>query len=159
MTDAPEIRRTLGFLLQETSRLLRRRFVQHARETGLGLNRSEASVLLHVFHAPGLSQAALSNSLDIDTISVVRLVDSLQAAGLIERRPHATDRRVRTLWLTEQGQAKLVEIKAVTGLVRRQALAGMPEERHQELLELLCIVRGNLAAVPAEAGSGADEAA
>ena len=159
--EVQELRRTLGFLLHETSRVVRRRFMQHARETGLGLNRSEASVLVHVFHAPGLSQAALANSLDIDTISVVRLIDSLQAAGLIERRLHATDRRVRTLWLTGDGQARVVEIKAITGLVRTQALAGIPAGRYEELLDMLATIRANLAAAgdPAEAQPGAEEAA
>ena len=162
MTQGQEARRTLGFLLQETSRLVRRRFVQRVREAGLKLNRSEASVLVHVFHAPGLSQASLANSLDIDTISVVRLIDSLQAAGLIERRPHATDRRVRTLWLTASGEVKVREVKTITGVVRSQALYGISEARHQELLDLLSTIRENLAAAagePADEEPDADQAA
>jgi MarR family transcriptional regulator for hemolysin len=146
MKDVFEVRRSLGFLLQETSRLMRRRFVQRAREAGLELNRSESAVLLHVFHTPGISQTALANALDVDTISVVRLIDSLQAAGLIERRPHPTDRRVRTLWLTEAAGAKIVQIKAIAGLVRGQALAGIPEAQGEQLLDLLVAIRSNLAA-------------
>ncbi len=144
MSETTQVRRGLGFLLQETSRLMRRRFVQHAREAGLRLNRSEAAVLVHVFHAPGISQATLATYLDIETISVVRLIDSLQAAELIERRPHPTDRRIRTLWLTEAAGPTIVRIQAIARLVRAQALAGIPEEQHERLFDLLSVVRTNL---------------
>lgn len=146
MSETTRVRRGLGFLLQETSRLMRRRFVQRAREAGLRLNRSEAAVLLHVFHAPGISQARLANHLDIETISVVRLIDSLQAAGLIERRPHPTDRRVRTLWLTEAAGPTIIQIQAIGRLVRAQALGGIPTEQHERLFDMLSVVRTNLEA-------------
>ena len=146
MNETVQVRRGLGFLLQETSRLMRRRFVQRAREAGLGLNRSEAAVLVHVFHSPGISQATLATYLDIETISVVRLIDSLQAAGLIERRAHPTDRRIRTLWLTEAAGATVVQIQAVGRLVRAQALTGIPVEQHEHLFDLLSVIRTNLEA-------------
>ena len=146
MSETTRVRRGLGFLLQETSRLMRRRFVQRAREAGLRLKRSEAAVLLHVFHAPGISQARLANHLDIETISVVRLIDSLQAAGLIERRPHPTDRRVRTLWLTEAAGPTIIQIQAIGRLVRAQALGGIPTEQHERLFDMLSVVRTNLEA-------------
>ncbi|HXT78903.1 MAG TPA: MarR family transcriptional regulator [Acetobacteraceae bacterium] len=146
MSETAQVRRGLGFLLQETSRLMRRRFVQRAREAGLKVNRSEASVLVHVFHSPGISQATLANYLDIETISVVRLIDSLQAAGLIERRPHPTDRRIRTLWLTEAAATTVSQIQAIGRQVRAQALAGVPEEEHEYLFDLLSVVRTNLEA-------------
>jgi len=152
VNETTKVRRGLGFLLHETSRLMRRRFVQHARDAGLRLTRSEAAVLLHVFHAPGISQVTLANHLDIETISVVRLIDSLQAAGLIERRAHPTDRRVRTLWLTAAAGPAIERIQAIGGLVRAQALAGVPVEQHELLFDLLSVIRTNLEAVePAEA--------
>lgn len=155
MSDTTQVRRGLGFLLQETSRLMRRRFVQRAREAGLRLNRSEASVLVHVFHAPGISQTTLANHLDIETISVVRLIDSLQSDGLIERRPHPTDRRVRTLWLTEAAGPIVSQIQGIALSVRGQALAGIPAEQHERLFDLLSVVRTNLET----AGEPAEEAA
>jgi len=145
MSDAASVRRSLGFLLQDTSRLMRRRFVQCAREAGLQLNRSEAIVLLHLLHEPGIGQAALASYLDTESISVVRLLDGLQSAGLIERRPHPTDRRIRQLWLTPAARPVIARLHKVTEAVRRQALAGMPTARQDELLNLLLAVRGNLA--------------
>jgi MarR family transcriptional regulator, transcriptional regulator for hemolysin len=136
--------RSLGFLLRDTSRLMRRRFVQRAKEAGLHLNRSEALVLVHVSESPGTSQARLANALDIETISVVRLIDTLQDAGLIERRPHPTDRRIRTLWLTAAAEAALTQILAIAGFVDAQALTDISEKEHQKLLHLLDTIRSNL---------------
>ena len=148
MTDAssgtPQGRRTLGFLLRETSRLMRRRFMHHARKLGLPLNRSEASLLWQVFHEPGINQARVAVQLDIETISVARLVDGLEQAGLLERRTRATDRRVRSLWLTEAGQAAVACIGAINEEVRAEALADMPEADREVLLDLLVTLRGNL---------------
>jgi MarR family transcriptional regulator, transcriptional regulator for hemolysin len=149
MQDIP-LRRTLGFLLRDTSRLMRRRFLQRAREVGLPLNRSEAAVLMHVEHAPGLSQVQLAEQLDMEAISLVRLIDSLQEAGLIERRPHPHDRRIRTLWLTEAARPILAQVRAVALEVRAQALAGMPDDKREVLLDLLVKVRRNLAAQRAD---------
>jgi MarR family transcriptional regulator, transcriptional regulator for hemolysin len=138
-------RRTLGVLLRDTSRLIRRRFVQHARERGLPLNRSEAQVLVYVDREQGMSQAQLAERLDLEAISLVRLIDSLQEAGLIERRPHPHDRRIRTLWLTAAAQPILAQVIAVRAQVRAQAMAGMTDTDQEKLLDLLMMVRGNLA--------------
>jgi DNA-binding MarR family transcriptional regulator len=148
VTDTPTTRRTLGFLLRESSRLMRRRFVHHARKAGLPINRSEATLLLQVFHDPGINQVGIANLLDMETISVVRLVDGLEQAGLVERRPHPTDRRVRTLWLTQAGMAAVEQVQAITALVRGEALAGIPEADRQHLLDLLLTIRANLSTSP-----------
>jgi MarR family transcriptional regulator, transcriptional regulator for hemolysin len=137
--------RSLAFLLRDASKLMRRRFVQRAREVGLQLNRSEAAVLVHVSQSPGISQARLADALDIETISVVRLIDTLQSVGLIERRPHPTDRRIRTLWLTTAAEDALAQIRVVASLVDAQALADIPEREHQRLLLLLDMIKSNLA--------------
>lgn len=137
--------RTLGVLLRDTSRLMRRRFVQYARERGLPLNRSEAQVLVHVDREQGMSQAHLAEQLDLEPISLVRLIDSLQEAGLIERRPHPHDRRIRTVWLTEAARPMLEQAIAVRAEVRAHAMAGLTDADQEKLLDLLATVRGNLA--------------
>jgi MarR family transcriptional regulator, transcriptional regulator for hemolysin len=160
MSNADAVDRGLGFLLRDTSRLMRRRFVQRAREAGLPLNRSEAAVLVHVSQYPGTSQARVASALDIETISVVRLIDTLQQAGLIERRPHPTDRRVRQLWLTTAGEAALMRIHAIAGLVDAQALADIPEQDRQRLFHLLDTIKSNLAPAGEPAnGSPSEQAA
>jgi MarR family transcriptional regulator, transcriptional regulator for hemolysin len=146
MHEPVPVRRTLGFLLRDTARLMRRRFVQRAREVGLPLNRSEASVLVWVDREPGLSQARLAARLDMEAISLVRLIDSLQEAGLIERRLDSRDRRIRTLWLSSVAQPILAQVQAVAGEVREQAMTGIPEAEREGLLDLLMTMRLNLVA-------------
>ena len=137
-------RRTLGFLLRESSRLMRRRFVHHARRTGLQLNLSEASLLWQVLHEPGISQSGAANLLDLETISVVRLVDSLEHAGLLERRPHPTDRRIRMLWLTEAGESAVGQVRRINEIVRREALVGISKAEQDQALDTLLAMRTNL---------------
>jgi DNA-binding MarR family transcriptional regulator len=137
-------RRTLGFLLRESSRLMRRRFVQHARRAGLPLNLSEASLLWQVLQEPGISQSGVANLLDLETISVVRLVDSLEGAGLLERRPHPTDRRIRSLWLTQAGETAVSQVRRISETVRREALAGISKIERDQMLDTLLTMRTNL---------------
>jgi MarR family transcriptional regulator for hemolysin len=148
ISGTSEDRRTLGILLKETSRLMRRRFLYLAAQAGLPLNRSEASLLMQVFDEPGINQAGVANVLDMETISVVRLVDSLEQAGLLERRPHATDRRVRTLWLTASGEAAVAQVSAVAEMVQREALAGISDAEQERLFDQLLTIRGNLSGTP-----------
>jgi MarR family transcriptional regulator, transcriptional regulator for hemolysin len=154
MGEVAPARRSLGFLLRDTSRLMRRRFVRCAREAGLPLSGSEASVLVHVDRAPGLSQAQLAERLDLEAISLVRLIDTLEESGLIERRRHQYDRRIRTLWLTEQARPIVAQAHAVRYDVRTQALAGIGEPDQEKLLDLLMTVRGNLGAPAARYRDG-----
>jgi len=90
----------IGAMVHDVARLIRRRFERRARQTGLPITRQQARALLHIARNEGLSQAAVATMLDIEPIALVRILDRLHEEGLVERRPHATDRRVRTLWLT-----------------------------------------------------------
>src|SRR5919205_2079152 len=95
MSDTPQ--RTLGFLLHDAARLLRKRFEQNAR--GLGLTRSQWQVLAHLAEREGIHQGALAEILEVEPITLVRILDRLQTAGFVERRLHEKDRRVRLLYL------------------------------------------------------------
>ena len=86
---------TFGFLLHDTARLLRRDFER--RSKGTGLTRAQWAVLAYVARNEGSNQAALADMLDIEPITLVRLLDKLEAAGLVERRPDPADRRASPL--------------------------------------------------------------
>lgn len=142
--DTEALRRHIGFLMRDSARLMRRRFIQRARDAGLPLNQSEASALVHIAHEPGLHQAALAGRLDIEPIVLVRLLDSLQDAGLIERRNHTSDRRIRTIWPTEAAHPVLDSIDAIRCDVREDALAGLPDALREKLVDALVAIRANL---------------
>src|SRR5215469_2232938 len=98
--DPEALQPNIGAMVQDVARLLRRRFDRRARQSGLPLTRQQARALLLIARNEGLSQSAIATMLDIEPIALVRLLDKLHEEGLVERRAHATDRRIRTLWLT-----------------------------------------------------------
>ncbi|HLG86284.1 MAG TPA: MarR family transcriptional regulator [Alphaproteobacteria bacterium] len=140
-----EVRRTLGFLLQDSARLIRRRFIARAREADLPLNHSETSVLQHVAHDQGVTQAKLAAQLDIEPITLVRLLDRLEELGLIERRSHPNDRRSWTIWLTKVARPMLDRIEVIRLAVRAEALDGFSRAEQEALTDALVRLRANLA--------------
>ena len=141
-TNVPE--RTLGFVLHDVARVLRKRFEQRAREAQLGLTRAQWSVLAHLARQEGINQAALAQILEIEPITLVRLLDRLQAAGLVERRPDPSDRRARVLFLTPAARPLLERIWTLAAVVREEAMAGLSEPERDRLIELLLKIKSNL---------------
>jgi MarR family transcriptional regulator, transcriptional regulator for hemolysin len=136
--------RTFGFLVHDVSRLVKRRFDRRARQTGLPITRRQAAVVLYIARHEGVSQAEVANWLDIEPIALVRMLDKLAEEGLVERRAHPTDRRVRTLWLAP-GAAPVVErILDVNQAIREEAFAGAPPGTRDALIEALTVVKDNL---------------
>lgn len=139
-----QVGRTFGFLVQDVARLLKRHFERRARQTGLAITRRQAAVLLHVSRREGVSQAEIATLLDIEPISLVRMLDKLCEDGLVERRAHPTDRRVRTLWLTEDAQPVLDKILRINQEIRNEAFAKMPREARDALIDTLAAIKENL---------------
>lgn len=133
---------TLGFLLHDVARLLKRRFDHNAR--GTGLTRSQWQVLAHLAQNEGIHQGKLAELLDVEAITLGRIVDKLEILGLIERRPHPSDRRIWLLHLTDAARPKLTQLRKLGDITRREALAGMEEADRQCLLKTLRILKANL---------------
>src|ERR1700724_945868 len=100
---------TPGFLLHEVARLLRRRFEQNAR--GSGLTRSQWQVLAYLAKNEGINQSGLADLLEIEPITLGRIVDKLQTLALIERRPHPSARRFWLLYFTPASRSKLTQFR------------------------------------------------
>ncbi len=150
--------RTLGFVLNDVARLLRKRFEQRARAASLGLTRAQSAVLAYLARQEGINQAALAQILDLEPITLARLLDRLQAAGLIERRPDPKDRRAHLLYLTTAAYPLLDRIFALAAEVREEALAGIPEPDRSRLLDMLIAMKVNLIHQSAEAEPAATSA-
>jgi len=146
--------RTFGFLVNDVARLVKRRFDRRARETGLPITRRQAAVVLYISRHEGVSQAAVANLLDLEPIALVRMLDKLHEEGLVERRAHPTDRRVRTLWLTP-GAAPVVErILQINRMIRAEAFAGAAPGTRDALIDALAGVKENLMREEEAAGDG-----
>ena len=126
----------------DLSRLMRRSFDRYIRSTGLTY--PQWRVIGVLSNAQGIRQAALAQRLDMQPISMARLVDRLEEAGWIERRPDPDDRRAVRLFLTRKTQPVLEEIRSVRGDFEEDVLAGITKAERKQLLQLLARVRSNL---------------
>lgn len=134
---------TIGVLVSDVTRLLRRRFDAQARS--IGVSRAQWQVLIALARSEGINQAGLAERLDVETITVGRMVDRLEEAGLVERRADPADRRAWRLFLTPRAHPILVELQAVAVGVRAEMLAGLSAAEEAALQGLLQRLRGNLA--------------
>src|SRR5258705_13618205 len=117
----------IGFLIRRIGRLWRREADQALVDHGL----SQATALpLVVLSRWGKSarQGVLAEEMGIEGPSLVRLIDLLQAEGLVERREDPTDRRAKMLHLTAIGETKAEEINRVLGRVRAYLLKDLSRE-------------------------------
>jgi len=133
---------TLGFLLHDVARLLRKRFEQNAR--GSGLTRSQWQVLAYLAQNEGINQSGLADLLEIEPITLGRIVDKLQTLALIERHPHPSDRRVWLLHLTPAARSKLTQLRRLGDVTRGEALTGVSEADRERLLKTLQALKTNL---------------
>jgi MarR family transcriptional regulator, transcriptional regulator for hemolysin len=164
-TDAyPAADRTFGFLFHDVSRLLRRRFEGATRHTGLPITWRQAAVLLYIARNEGVSQAEVANWLDIEPMALVRMLDKLHEEGLVERRAHPTDRRVRTLWLMPAARLVVERILEINMTIREEAVAGVAAGARDAMIAALGSIKDNPmlqeeAAASERSGSAAEFAA
>ena len=136
MTDS------LAILLSDTSRFVRRRFDVRARS--LGVSRAQWQVLFALSRNEGINQSGLADTLEVETITVGRMVDRLEEAGLVERRADPADRRAWRLYLTEKAWPLIDRLRAVGEQVVAEALTGFDAMEQDVLTGLLTRLRANV---------------
>lgn len=142
---------TLGFLVSDVARLLRKRFEQRAR--GLGLTRAQWQVLAYLSRNEGIQQGALAEMLEVEPITLGRILDRLESAAMVERRAHPTDRRIWLLHMKPEAHPILEEMRILGAETRADALAGIEEPDRARLADMLSAMRCNLTA----ASNGAND--
>ena len=139
------LRDGLGFLLADVSRLMRREFAQRMGGRLSSLTFAQARALVHLSRSEGLRQIELANLLEVQPITLARLIDQLDARGLVERRADPDDRRAHRLFLTPAARPYLDAIREVVASVRVDALRGIDAAQAEALSATLARIRGNLA--------------
>ena len=119
--------RTLGFLVSDIARLLRRSMDR--RLQSLGLTQAQWRAIVHLSRSEGSTQATLAESLEIQPITLTRLIDRMESAGWVERRTHPLDRRAVQLYLTPQSQPILEEMHARAADTLSEATLGVRAAR------------------------------
>lgn len=143
---SPHMSDSLALLISDSARLLRRRF--DARARSLGVSRAQWQVMFALSRLEGINQAGLAEELDVETITVGRMVDRLAEADLVERRPDPQDRRVWRLHLRPRAHPILDALRVVGADVMSVTLAGLSDAEQAQLAALLLRVRGNLTQSP-----------
>lgn len=138
-------RDSLGFLLADVSRLMRRAFAHEMDGNASSLTFAQARVLMYLARSEGLRQVELAHLLEVQPITLARLIDQLDAYGLVERRADPQDRRAHRLFLTPAAAPHLGAIRAVASTVRADALRAIGVAQAAQLAATLGLMRENLA--------------
>lgn len=141
--------RRFGFLVNEVGRLYSQQFDRRAREE-LGLSQAQCRLLVVLSsHETGepTSQAELAQRMGLTPMAVATLCDRMAAAGWIERRPSATDRRANELHMKPQAREALARALAIGDELTGQTLAALTAAERTQLVALLAKAREGLLGV------------
>ena len=145
--------REIGVSLNDVARMLRTFADQKARQ--FGISRAQWIVLMRLDRSEGLKQSELAEMLDLQPISLTRLLDRLAESGLIERRPDPHDRRANRLYLTSAARPLLKQLAALGEGLMETVLQNVDAASQERLLRDLGIMKDNLrAAIQRNAGAG-----
>jgi DNA-binding MarR family transcriptional regulator len=130
-------------MINDLARAIRTEADRRARI--FGLTRAQWIILARLSRSPGLSQRELAEILEIEPITVGRMVDRLEAASLAERRPDPTDRRIWRLYLRPQGEAVLAPLGLQRDDIQEIATQGLQPEQLEALITTLHHMKDNMA--------------
>jgi DNA-binding MarR family transcriptional regulator len=142
----------LAMLLKDASRAMRRRF--EAQTTEWGLSATQWRLLAHILREGPMTQTALADLLDVEPMSVSRLLDRMEAAGWVRRCPHPEDRRARIVEPTEKAAEASPRVWAIAEAIYDEALSRLTDdERRTFHRALLTVIETLNAAAPDAAES------
>lgn len=148
--------REFAFTINDVARMLRTYADYMARQ--FGITRAQWAVLARLDQFEGLKQSELADMLDLQPITLTRLLDRLCDGGLIERHPDPTDRRAKRLFLTPAARPLLERLGVLGEAMMTNALAGVQRETVEQMVAQLAIVKENLRrAIQQRSANGATE--
>lgn len=129
-------------LMADVSRMVRRAFDERAKT--LGVTRTQWQVMTVLKRHEGINQGRLAEHLDVEPITLCRMADRLQEAGMVERRRDPTDRRVWRLYLTDKAKQLSEELKPLGQEVLSEAMEGVSAQEREMMSQSLQQMRLNL---------------
>jgi DNA-binding MarR family transcriptional regulator len=135
---------SLGFLLNEASRLMRAGFERRIAGAGLQITPGEARALIHIAANEGARQGAIAERMGVEPMTVCGYIDRLERCGLVSRQPDPADRRAKNVRTTDEADMTIAAIRAEARALVEQAQAGLDPESKAVLLSALKLLRGNL---------------
>lgn len=145
---SPQNQPSIGMLITDLGRQLRRQFDRRAKD--LGYTRVQWQALTHLSKNEGIHQTGLAELLEVEPITLCRLVDRMEEGGLVERRPDPEDRRARRLYMTDRAREASGELRIHGAEMMDAVTAGFSGEELEQLRELLMRLRTNILALSEE---------
>lgn len=136
------INRELAFTIVDVARMLKTYADQSARQ--FGISRAQWGVLIRIDRTEGLKQSELAEILDLQPISLTRLLDRLAGNGLIERRADPNDRRANRLYLLPAARPMLDQLAELGSDLMATVLEGLEPKSIERMLHDLSLVKNNL---------------
>ena len=134
--------REIGFTIMDVARLLKTYADQRARQ--FGISRAQWAVLVRIDRSEGLKQSELAELLDLQPISLTRLLDRLADNGLIERRADPNDRRANRLYLKPAAKPLLGRLSELSADMMETVLEGLDAKSVDRMLKELVMLKNNL---------------
>ncbi|EPE99154.1 MULTISPECIES: MarR family transcriptional regulator [Rhizobium] len=141
----PVLGRELIEDLAAFNRKLRAVFDKIVRERNMTLPR--ARVFFTLNKKDGINQRELAERLELETPTLVRILDAMEGQGFVQRRVAGSDRRAKEIYITETGRVVAGEIDDIAVRVRAQVIAGIPEDDLKTTLEVIRAMQANLQGV------------
>ena len=145
LVPSSNFEQSLGFMLSDVSRLLRRDFDRRVRE--LALTQAQWRAIAQLSREDGIRQTTLAERLEVQPITLARLIDRMQSAGWVSREPDPDDRRATLLFLTEKAQPILALMRSHAEDALAEVLAGVSPTARKSLMSTLIRIKENLAAL------------
>ena len=133
---------SLGFLISDVSRLMRKRFDERARS--VGATRAQWKTLVTLARNEGINQGGLADMLEVEPITLCRMIDRLEESGMVERRRDPADRRAWQIFLTPAARPVIEELRGFADELFAGALDGLDQHARHALTASLETIRGNL---------------
>jgi DNA-binding MarR family transcriptional regulator len=135
-----DIEKSAGFLLAKAHQRLYAYFREEFCD--YPITPPQFALLAFLWRRDGLSQRELSERTEVDRTTIGGLVDRLEKAGLVSRRPNPADRRAYLVYLTEAGKGLEKELTPLALRIRERVTGGLAPGEYEKLCELLEKLRG-----------------
>jgi MarR family transcriptional regulator for hemolysin len=132
----------ISWLLADASRLIRK--LADRRLATIGLTRAQWQALGNLRRMGPLTQAALAEIMEVETATIARLIDRLEAAGWIERKSEANDRRVKLVSMTDKATDIMDEVGVIGQKLRDDMLVDLSQSEREQLVVLLSTMKSRL---------------
>jgi DNA-binding MarR family transcriptional regulator len=133
---------TLGWTIADIARLNRK--LADRRFAEIGITRVQWQAMANLRRLGPMTQAALADVMEVETATIARLIDRLEAAGWVARHPDPGDRRVKLVSMTAKAQAIMEDVAAIGQKLREDMLVDLSAPEREQLVEMLSTVKSRL---------------